>query len=185
MQRQACLWILGAFCTSPTGAVESLAGLPHIHLHMKKLVDRSHTRMHILSSLHVLRMLALRNSKFSMSNQKRHVLANTRSPITELWANQDLCTEFLDPYNVHNTPGEHLKDTLSKRITHDFIQVSGKTLKDRVASKMQRHKALGDALHLTSTTPDSIAIVCDASVPPSKSTTLQSVAGWDCYYLGE
>ncbi|RXW11931.1 hypothetical protein EST38_g13925 [Candolleomyces aberdarensis] len=30
MQRKAALWITGAFCTSPTGGVESLAGLPPI-----------------------------------------------------------------------------------------------------------------------------------------------------------
>jgi len=38
MQRKAALWILGAFCTSPTGRIEALAGLIPIHLHLKKLV---------------------------------------------------------------------------------------------------------------------------------------------------
>ncbi|KAF5380151.1 hypothetical protein D9615_006148 [Tricholomella constricta] len=37
----AALWILGAFRTSPGGGVETLAGLPPVHLHIKKLVDRS------------------------------------------------------------------------------------------------------------------------------------------------
>jgi len=41
MQRKAALWILGAFCTSPTGGLEALAGLIPIHLHLKKLVKRS------------------------------------------------------------------------------------------------------------------------------------------------
>ena len=152
---------------------------------MKKLVDHSHMRMCTLSNMHVLRMLTFGNSKFSISNQKKQILANTCSLITELWANQDLCMDFLDPYNDHNTPGEHLEDMLSKRITYDFVQVSGKTPKDRITSRNQRRKVLGNALHLASTTPDSIAIVCDVSVPSSKSTTLQSVAGWDCCYLGE
>jgi len=38
MQRKAALWILGAFCTSPTGGIEALVGLIPIHLHLKKLV---------------------------------------------------------------------------------------------------------------------------------------------------
>ena len=39
MQRCAVIWILGAFKTSPTGAVETLAGLTPIHLHIRKLVQ--------------------------------------------------------------------------------------------------------------------------------------------------
>jgi len=38
IQRRAAIWILGAFKTSPTGAVESLAGLIPIHLQIRKLV---------------------------------------------------------------------------------------------------------------------------------------------------
>ena len=40
MQRKAALWILGVFCTSPTGRIEALAGLIPIQLHLKKLVKR-------------------------------------------------------------------------------------------------------------------------------------------------
>jgi hypothetical protein len=39
MQRCACLWITGAFKTSPLGAAETLAGMPPVHLHVKKLVE--------------------------------------------------------------------------------------------------------------------------------------------------
>ena len=38
MQRKAALWILGAFCTSPTGGIKALVSLISIHLHLKKLV---------------------------------------------------------------------------------------------------------------------------------------------------
>jgi hypothetical protein len=41
MQRRACLWITGAFKTSPMGAAETLMGVPPIHLHVKKLVERT------------------------------------------------------------------------------------------------------------------------------------------------
>ena len=41
MQARTCHWITGAFHTSPLGAVETLVGIPPIHLHICKLVERS------------------------------------------------------------------------------------------------------------------------------------------------
>jgi len=38
MQRKAALWILDAFCTSPTGGIEVLESLIPIQLYLKKLV---------------------------------------------------------------------------------------------------------------------------------------------------
>ena len=38
MQHKTALWILGAFCTSSTGGIKTLAGFIPIHLHLKKLV---------------------------------------------------------------------------------------------------------------------------------------------------
>jgi len=37
MQYKAALWIVGAFCTSPTGRIETLAGLIPVYLYLKKL----------------------------------------------------------------------------------------------------------------------------------------------------
>jgi len=64
MQRKAALWILGAFCTSPTGRIEALAGLIPIHLHLKKLAKRSYLRAATLLSQHALFSL------FSACNSK-------------------------------------------------------------------------------------------------------------------
>jgi len=64
MQRKAALWILGAFRTSPTGEIETLAGLIPIHLHLKKLAKQSCLRTATLSSQHtLLSFLSARNSK--------------------------------------------------------------------------------------------------------------------------
>ena len=64
MQRNAALWILGAFRTSPTGGIEALAGLIPIHLHLKKLAKRSCFRATTLPSQHVLlSLLSACNSK--------------------------------------------------------------------------------------------------------------------------
>jgi len=64
MQCKAAFWILGAFCTSLTSGIESLAGLIPIHLHLKKLVKQSCLRAAMLSSQHALLfLLSARNFK--------------------------------------------------------------------------------------------------------------------------
>jgi hypothetical protein len=70
MQRCACLWITGAFKTSPMGAAETLAGMPPIHLHVKKLVERSHIRTHALQASHAFRRLVDGDHKLSIETLK-------------------------------------------------------------------------------------------------------------------
>ncbi|CAA7270009.1 unnamed protein product [Cyclocybe aegerita] len=55
MQHKATLWITGAFCTSPTGSLEALAGLIPVHLMLKKLA--MHTVYHI-ATLSVLSLFS-------------------------------------------------------------------------------------------------------------------------------
>ncbi|KAJ2911328.1 hypothetical protein MD484_g9086, partial [Candolleomyces efflorescens] len=57
MQWKAACWITGAFRTSPTGGTESLAGLPLIHLHLRKLSQRAILRTATFSDTHPLRLL--------------------------------------------------------------------------------------------------------------------------------
>ena len=54
IQRRAAIWILGAFKTSPTGAVESLAGLIPIYLQIWKLVYCNYICMHTLADTHIM-----------------------------------------------------------------------------------------------------------------------------------
>jgi hypothetical protein len=70
MQRRACLWITGAFKTSPMGAAETFAGMPPIHLHVKKLVERSHVHTHALQASHAFRRLVDGDHKFSVETLK-------------------------------------------------------------------------------------------------------------------
>src|ERR1700742_98954 len=60
MQRKAALWITGAFCTTPGGAAESIAGLPPIHLLLRRLVDRGYSRANTLMPSHPMLGLATR-----------------------------------------------------------------------------------------------------------------------------
>jgi hypothetical protein len=73
MQRRACLWITGAFKTSPMGAAETFAGMPPIHLHVKKLVERSHVRTHVLQASHAFHRLFDRDHKFSVEILKGRI----------------------------------------------------------------------------------------------------------------
>lgn len=73
MQWRACLWITRSFKTSPMGAAETLAGIPHIHLHVKKLVERSHVRSRMLKADHAFRRLIDRDHKFSVESLKDQI----------------------------------------------------------------------------------------------------------------
>jgi hypothetical protein len=66
MQRCACLWITGAFKTSPVGAAVTLAGVPPIHLHVKKLVEQSHVHTCVLQATHAFHRLVNGDHKFSI-----------------------------------------------------------------------------------------------------------------------
>jgi hypothetical protein len=57
VQRHACLWITSTFKTSPMGAAETLVGVPLIHLHVKKLVERSCIRTCVLQASHAFHRL--------------------------------------------------------------------------------------------------------------------------------
>ncbi|CAA7269294.1 unnamed protein product [Cyclocybe aegerita] len=57
MQQKAALWITGAFCTSPTGGLEALAGLIPVHLMLKKLAMCAVYRIATLSDSHPLRSM--------------------------------------------------------------------------------------------------------------------------------
>jgi len=39
MQRRAAIWILGAFKTSPVEAIQAIAGIIPIKLHLQKLMN--------------------------------------------------------------------------------------------------------------------------------------------------
>jgi hypothetical protein len=76
MQRRACLWITGSFKTSPRGAAETLAGIPPIHLHVQKLVERSHVRTQSLQATHAFRRLVDGDHKYSVESLQHRIKGN-------------------------------------------------------------------------------------------------------------
>jgi hypothetical protein len=135
MQRHACLWITGAFKTSPMGAAETLVDVPPIHLHVKKLVEQSHVRTRVLQASHAFRRLVDRDHKFSVETLKGRIWGDLKSPITEAWlnldlSNLDLSSLDLDPVNRFNQPGLHPKDLYHGCIVYDIVSSPPKTDKD-------------------------------------------------------
>ena len=85
VQRRAALWITGAFKTTPTGAVESLAGLPLVHLHFRKLVDRANMRVRTLLGRHAVRSLVDASETWPSVKAltRKTGRTNVRSPVVE------------------------------------------------------------------------------------------------------
>jgi hypothetical protein len=102
MQRCACLWITGAFKTSPIRAAETLMGVPPIHHHVKKLVEQSHVCTCMLQGSHAFCRLVDRDHKFSIKTLKGQIQGDLKSPVTEAWLNLDLSSLDLDPINRTN-----------------------------------------------------------------------------------
>ena len=70
MQRKVILKILGAFCTSPTLGIETIAGLIPIHLYLQKLNSRFYLRAHSLPSNHKIKsLLEMRSSNDKEAHQ--------------------------------------------------------------------------------------------------------------------
>src|SRR5215469_7143433 len=86
MQRQACLWILGAFRTSPGGAIETIAGIPSIQLHVKKLVDRSHLRIRTLRGTHTVKDLLYGNHPLLLSQLTPKQKVHLKAPLKDTQA---------------------------------------------------------------------------------------------------
>jgi hypothetical protein len=84
MQRRACLWITNAFKTSPMGAAETLAGVPPIHLHVKKLVEQSHVCTYVLQASQAFCRLVDRDHEFSIKTLKGQIHGDLKSSITEV-----------------------------------------------------------------------------------------------------
>jgi hypothetical protein len=182
MQRCACLWITGAFKTSPIGAAETLAGVPPIHLHVKKLVERSHVRTCALQASHTFRRLVDGDHKFSVETLKGQIRGDLKSPITEAWLNLDLSSLDLDPVNRFNQPGLHPKDLYHGRVVYNIVSSRPKTDKDHKKFMADRTNLLCGSVDAASHSPQRICIVTDASNP---SLPLQSVAAFRLWHEGD
>jgi hypothetical protein len=175
MQRHACLWITCAFKTSPIGAADTLAGRPPIHLHVKKLVERSHVHTHTLQASHAFCRLVDRDHKFSIKTLKGQIRGDLKSPITEAWLNLDFSLLDLDPVNRFNQPGLRPKDLYHGHIVYDIVSSLPKMDKDHKKFMADRINLLHSSVDAASHSPQCVCIVTDMSTPP---LPLQSVVAF-------
>ncbi|RXW14341.1 hypothetical protein EST38_g11516 [Candolleomyces aberdarensis] len=166
MQRKAALWITGAFCTSPTGGVESLAGLPPISLHIQKLSLRAIYRTATLLDTHpIWSLMRGEHAKtatpnlgascwMSVDRQK-----NVRDAVTETKAKLDQLTEVFSPCAEENTPGLRLLDRHQKRVLFNDFDPKGE---DALA---KRRHLLDSTYRRAMTEQDAVCIGTDCSVP--------------------
>ena len=163
--------------------------VPLIHLHLKKLVDCSHVRLHALLNRHVICALVEGVGPLSMSAQPQCVSQAVRSPITEAWANQNLCTTNVTPFNEYNCPGLRMCDLFTDQLTCKFSSVGGKTKEEHTKVLKARRKVLNIAFTAVLFSPDSVTLVCDASVslafsPPPGCCCLEYLKGEGVHHPG-
>jgi hypothetical protein len=149
-----------------------------IAIDIRKLCERSHTRIRTLTEWHSVRALTLgsREVNLSMANLGDS-RANLRSAVTEAWANSELCTRDLD---WENEPERRLLDTLSERVEWDLTPCPAKG--EEKAAKAARAEHISSVYReaaLESTT--ALAVVCDGSVP---NRWYQAVAAWSLAWAG-
>jgi hypothetical protein len=182
MQRHACLWITGTFKTSPMGAAETLADVPPIHLHVKKLVVWSHVRTHTLQASYAFCRLVDRDHKFSIETLKGQIQGDLKSPITEAWLNLDFSSLDLDPVSRFNQPGLCPKDLYHRCIIYDIVSSPPKTDKDHKKFMANWINLLHSSVNVASHSPQRICIVTDMSTP---SLPLQSVMAFRLWHEGD
>jgi len=179
IQRQAAIWILGAFKSTPMEAVESLAGLILIHLQIRKLVYHNHVHMHTLADSYITCLMAATGdvAEFISIYHPSQLHNKYKSSLVDMWANKNLVNVFVLPYNKYNAPGHHLTDTCPECITHDIVLIQGKTAKDRAKAREAHLMILKQSFAHSSTSDSCIAIVAGASVP-LLSTGYQAIVAW-------
>lgn len=182
MQRCACLWITGAFKTSPVGAAKTIAGIPLIYLHVKKLVEQSHVCTRSLQASHAFCHLVDGDHKFSVKTLKDQIRGDLKSPVTEAWLNLDLSSCDLDPIHQFSTPGLQPRDLYPNHIVYDIVTPLSKMDKECKKFISDCKNVLFSAVSAASNLADRICIVTDASTPP---LPLQSIAAYHVWYGGD
>ncbi|KAJ2911670.1 hypothetical protein MD484_g8746, partial [Candolleomyces efflorescens] len=166
MQRKAACWITGAFRTLPTGGTESLAGLPPIHLHLRKLSQRAILRTATLSDTHPLRSLfkgehakaatPMLGAACWASTERQKQVHDTISKSSVLL---DELTEEFSSCVDENTPGIRLMDLFSERVGFESL-----TGRDKKA--LDSHRNLLNQLSYQAREDPSVALCgTDCSVP--------------------
>jgi hypothetical protein len=124
MQRQAALWIIGAFRTSPMGGCEAIAGLIPIHLHIRRLADRSSFRANTLAASHPLitllgsgRSIVAEPHARSIYHMTAVMQTKVKSSLMEVNSKMLDIGEVFEPLCPELAPGKRFMDRFSEWVT--------------------------------------------------------------------
>ncbi|KAF9439730.1 hypothetical protein P691DRAFT_653993, partial [Macrolepiota fuliginosa MF-IS2] len=110
MQRSAVLWIIGAFCTSPKGGVESIVGLIPITYHIHKLAKQCSSQYCTLPPSHPLKLLM--RDKDNVVTQK----LKYASPAFNMMKESTIISDRFQLLSSHSRPGSHIINIFGKQI---------------------------------------------------------------------
>ena len=120
MQRQAAIWILRAFKTSPLYGIEVIAGLVPIHLHLLKLGGRSQLCTNKLPPSHLIQSLIklCLNTNSCFDAVSLNLLTNKQYTLVKGHlidsANRfNECLPSFDSLNLEISPGLQVIDNFS------------------------------------------------------------------------
>ncbi|CAA7267376.1 unnamed protein product [Cyclocybe aegerita] len=172
MQRKAALWITGAFCTSPTGSLEALAGLIPVHLMLKKLAMHTVYRVATLSDTHPLCSMMgeglLKQAKphaCSVALMTPAMRGKVKSTVMEVDECIHTLTESFEPFVPEACPGDRLLDRYVDCLHFDERDPT-----------QDRHPYLDKLIAKARANPLTVLAATDGSVPQSNQYQAASAA---------
>ncbi|CAA7263236.1 unnamed protein product [Cyclocybe aegerita] len=172
MQRKAALWITGAFCTSPTGGLEALAGLIPVHLMPKKLATHAVYRVATLLDTHPLRSMMGEGLLKRAAPHARSAALMTpamrgkvKSTVMEVDERVHTLTESFEPFTPEARPGDRLLDRYADRLHFDERDPT-----------QDRRPYLDELIARARADPLTVLAATDGSVPQSNQYQAASAA---------
>ncbi|KAF9443856.1 hypothetical protein P691DRAFT_678672, partial [Macrolepiota fuliginosa MF-IS2] len=121
MQHNAAIWITGGFRTSPTGALEVIAGLIPIHLHISKLARRTELHAATVPPSHAIRSLVQKNPLSTPSLQLIKDLQTFHSPITDIDRGLADIIDSFNPLSPAHLPGSCILDLFPNQVSFHHL----------------------------------------------------------------
>ena len=169
LQWRAALWISRVFWTSSLGGIETISSLVSIHLHIKKLYNQFLSRGFSLPHNHIIKAIISSDNSLPyithsvslntlMLNQRRRL----NSPLIDMNNKKNEFAPSFDPFNHKFSPGNHLIDSFSDRISfHPW------------GKNVQNHIQILDDLTLRALSNSSMSLVIsDASIKNNVATSI-------------
>jgi hypothetical protein len=164
-------------------AIEAIAGLMPIHLHLSKLAQRSSVQMSTLHQMHALHTFSGLHTEHTQHPLSPSFLTERQTdkvsgPLIEAVKHQPVPNEILTPLPMEGVQGLRLLDLFLDRFSHYPMD---RAAKDPIYTQI----AHLDIVKHHSCTFTGEAMICIAASPSSNTTLAQPVTGVRVYHLGK